>query len=96
MEITEVKFNQVTLTVGELKDLLVEMPPEVRADAITILDSCNLQDDEGYDNVEVTVNDNDATFMLEWVIEQNYTLNDSEGLVQWLDKKDAELVYDSI
>ena len=96
MEITEVKFNQVTLTVGELKDLLVEMPPEIRADALTILDSSNLQDDSGFDDIEVSVNDYDSTFMVNWEVEHNYSLNDSEGLVQWLDKKDAELVYDSI
>lgn len=84
MQITEVKFNQVTLTVAELKDLLVDMPPEIRADAITILDSANLQDDDFYDSCEVTVNDADPTFMIEWEVDNNYTLNDAESLFEWL------------
>jgi hypothetical protein len=87
MEVKEVRFNQVTLTVGELKDLLVDMPPEVRADALTILDSCNLQDDSGYDDLEVTVNDYDSTFMIDWIPEhtENYSLSDPESLVNWLE-----------
>jgi len=86
MQVREVKFNQLTLTVAELKDLLDEMPPEIRADAETILDSCNLQDDDGYDDCEIAVNDSDATFMIEWEVEQNYTLSDAESLVEWLTK----------
>ena len=84
MQVKEVRFKQVTLTVGELKDLLVDMPPEIRADALTILDSANLQDDEFCDDFEITVNDADPTFMIEWEVEQNYTLTDAESLFEWL------------
>ena len=37
MQVKEVRFKQVTLTVGELKDLLVDMPPEI----IELIDNIN-------------------------------------------------------
>jgi len=97
MEIKDITFRRVSITVDELEILVAEsaFPPEMLEDVQTIMDAVEFyysgNEQDIIDNLLIHVDDWDSRITIDWdeADPEQFFLHDSESLVRWFSENDG-------